>query len=194
MPFIIRCVKCQRKLRVLDRLAGKLVKCPACQTKFVAQAAASAAVAAAPAMARPAGQSPSGSRTTPKPPPSSKVPLSRPAPSAPPSSKVPAGSRSRVGPATPPPEEAVVDHGEDEFMSGSASAKLPPRPLDDLPPTAPGVSKSAVRRQRQTPFVNVFAVLGGVLLVTAILGLAAAYWVNSRVQYLQGSPAAGKKL
>lgn len=190
MPFIIRCVKCQRKLRVLDRLAGKLVKCPACQTKFVAQRAGSPALAA-PAMARPV---PSGSRTIPKPPPSSKVPPSRPAPSAPPSSKVPTGPRSRVNQAVPPPEEATVDHGEEDFMPASAALRSRPRPLDDIQPPPPStVSKSGVRRPLQTPFVNVFATLGGVLLLTTLLGLATAWWINSRVQYLQGSTASGKR-
>jgi hypothetical protein len=191
MPFIIRCVKCQRRLRVLDRLAGKLVKCPACQTKFVAQMAGSAAAAKAPALARPAG--PSGSRTVPRPP-SSKVPLSRPAPSAPPSSKVPTGPRSRVQQAVRPPEEAMVDYGEEEFMPASGAIRSRPRPLDDLEPPPPSsVSKSGVRRPLQTPFMNVFATLGGVLLLTAIFGLATAWWVNSRVQFLQGSVPTGKR-
>ncbi len=187
MPFIIRCIKCQRKLRVLDRLAGKLVKCPACQTKFVAQTAASPAVA----MARPVG--PSGSRTAPKPPPSAKVPLSRPAPGAPPSSKVPTGPRSRVNQAVSP-EVTTVDYSEEEFIPASAAMKPRPRPLDDIQPPSPStVSKSGVRRPVQTPFVNVFVTLGGVLLVTAILGLATAWWVNSGVQRLQGTPAATGK-
>jgi hypothetical protein len=191
MPFIIRCVKCQRKLRVLDRLAGKLVKCPACQTKFVAQMAGSPAVAKAPAMARPLG--PSGSRTMPKPSPSSKVPLSRPAPSASPSSKVPTGPRSRGNQAVSSPAEAMVDHGEEEFMAASSGIRSRARPLDDLHPTPSGVNKSGVRRPVQTPLVNVFITLGGVLLLTAILGLVTAWWVNSNVQYLQGTPSAGKR-
>jgi DNA-directed RNA polymerase subunit RPC12/RpoP len=183
MPFIIRCVKCQRKLRVLDRLQDRLVRCPACQAKFVARASGSPAVAATPAMARPVRpfNSPSGSRAVP---PSSKVPLSRPAPNAPPSSKVPTGPRSRVAPG----EEVTVDHGEDEFMADSGAMNAPPRPLD-LDPTGPRSSKSGVRRRRQTPLVNVFATLGGVLLLTTLLALGIAFWVNNKVQWLQRTPA-----
>ena len=184
MPFIIRCVKCQRKLRVLDRLHGKLVRCPACLAKFVAQPSGHPAVAATPAMARPRPfNSPSGSRTAP---PSSKVPLSRPAPNAPPSSKVPASPRV---PSSASVEDVTVDHGEDEFMAGSGAMNAPARPLDDLEPTAPKSSKSGVRRRRQTPLVNVFATLGGVLLLTTLLGLAIAFWVNNKVQWLQQTPA-----
>jgi hypothetical protein len=181
MPFIIRCIKCQRKLRVLDRLNGKLVRCPACQAKFVAQPSGSPAVAAAPAMVRPFN-SPSGSRTAS---PSSKAPLSRPAPNAPPSSKVPTGSRSRVHPG----EEVTVNHGEDEFMAGSGVMNASGRSLDSLEPSAPSSSKSSVRRRRQTPLVNVFVMLGGVLLLTTILGLVIAFWVNNKVQWLQRTPA-----
>jgi hypothetical protein len=37
MPILIECSSCHRKLRVQDELLGKTVKCPNCQTKFAAQ-------------------------------------------------------------------------------------------------------------------------------------------------------------
>jgi hypothetical protein len=38
MPILVQCTGCQRTMRVRDRLAGKKIKCPDCQTAFVAQA------------------------------------------------------------------------------------------------------------------------------------------------------------
>lgn len=39
MPILTRCSSCGRQLRVPDNLLGRLVKCPACQNTFTAQAA-----------------------------------------------------------------------------------------------------------------------------------------------------------
>jgi len=203
MPVIIQCVKCQRKLRVLDRLLGKLVKCPGCQTKFVAQASGTPVIAPLGGKAAPARASaalPASSSKVSAPPPSSKVPprlpLSKqPAPKPPPSSKVPPPSRPAVLPASgrvralqaePPPEEITV--GEEDFIP--ASALPPPRTRPDLDgvETHAALAGKSARRPRQSSFFSVFVTLGGILLVTSVLGMLSAWWINSKVQSLGGRP------
>jgi len=191
MPVILPCVKCKRKLRVLDRLLGKLVKCPGCQTKFVARAPGTPVVTAASA---PSAAS-HGRASAPKPPASSKAPASRTVPK-PPSSKVPGSrpavlpvsgaSRARAAKAMPPPEEIPVEHGEEDFMPAALLPRQGPQ-LDEVEMTAPGARKPGARQQRQSSLIGVFVTLGGILLLTTILGLLTAWWVNSSMQYLQGS-------
>jgi DNA-directed RNA polymerase subunit RPC12/RpoP len=37
MPLLIECTNCKRKLRLQDHLLGKMVRCPNCQIKILAQ-------------------------------------------------------------------------------------------------------------------------------------------------------------
>ncbi|HLW64098.1 MAG TPA: hypothetical protein VKS79_02185 [Gemmataceae bacterium] len=52
MPIQTSCPSCGRALRVPDDLMGKNVKCPSCQTQFVAEAAGGAAAEAPPPLPR----------------------------------------------------------------------------------------------------------------------------------------------
>lgn len=56
MTEVINCPECERKLRVPENMLGKKVKCPSCQTIFVA---GSAGAEEKPAPSRPAGKAPS---------------------------------------------------------------------------------------------------------------------------------------
>jgi hypothetical protein len=191
MPVIIPCVKCHRKLRVLDRLLGKLVKCPGCQTKFVAPA--NGAAAATPGAAKPSSARALGRPAAPKSQPPSRAPAG-PVQRTPPPSKAPltrpfapAASRGRAGPASSPSQEITVEQGEEDFMAGPAPSVPRTRPqLGEGEPTGPLSGKRPARRPKQSSFLRVFVTLGGILLATTILGLLCALWVNAGVQSRQG--------
>jgi hypothetical protein len=156
MPVIMRCVQCQRKLRVLDRLIGKLVKCPACQLKFVAEAAMAATAAV------PAGAAAKGGPAVPRTPP----PL-----------RAPAGPHAIE--AGPPLEDIQIEPQEDGITRPLAPTV--PAPLEEARPPARHLAPAG---PRPSSFFAVFVALGGILLLTTAVGLACAWWINSSVQML----------
>jgi hypothetical protein len=60
MPEIVRCPRCERKLRIAPELAGKNVKCPTCGATFLPNGGAAPAPELAAAPAEAAGQPPQG--------------------------------------------------------------------------------------------------------------------------------------
>ena len=58
MPEIVRCPRCERKLRIAPELAGKNVKCPTCGATFLPSEGAAPAPDLAAAPAEAAGQPP----------------------------------------------------------------------------------------------------------------------------------------
>jgi hypothetical protein len=166
MPVIMPCDKCRRRLRVLDRLLGKMVRCPACRHKFRApeleDAAPLGTSAAAPPVSAPAA-SPArahGARLAPRP--------------------------VHAIEAGPPPEDIALEPADD----GLAPAALAPaEDLEETPPRA----ETRTARPRQSSFLSVFITLGGILLLTAVLGVLSAYWVNAGVQSLQGRPSPARR-
>jgi hypothetical protein len=188
MPVIIPCIKCQRKLRVQERLVGKLVKCPGCQTKFIAQPAAApaaavtptAAVASPPAAARPAAPA--------SPPPSrpSLAPAAVPPRAVPPAPAPRASPRAHAIEAGPPLEEITIEHLGDGITPPPASRpQRPPAAEDDFEEPRPARGKPATAPVPSSSFLGVFVTLGGILLLTIIVGLVCAWWVNSSVQSLR---------
>jgi hypothetical protein len=161
MPVIMPCEKCRRRLRVVDRLLGKMIRCPACRHKFRAPELEDAA---------PLGTSAAAS------------PVS--APAAPPARA--RGARLAPRPvhaieAGPPPEDIALEPADDELAPVAGA----PEDLEE----APRHADTRTARPRQSSFLNVFVTLGGILLLTAVLGVLSAYWVNAGVQSLQGRPS-----
>jgi hypothetical protein len=184
MPVILHCIKCKRKLRVLDRLMGRLIRCPACKTKFVAAASGTSAVA--PASGRTAPASGSG-RAAPK-----SAPPSRPlaAPRSFSKSKAPASPSPRSGPVRAAARDLAVEHGEEDFMAAPAVPKPRSGPnLDHIETAAP--RSSTRRRKPPASFLSVFVTLGIIMLGTMLLGLLCGWLVNSKIHSFQGRRAAG---
>jgi hypothetical protein len=187
MPVILQCIKCKRKLRVLDRLIGKLIRCPACKTKFVAASSGSGVVSGSGVSK---GKAASGSgRTVPKSMPAPR-PLATPVGRAPVTGRAPASPSPRSGAGRAGPRDLAVEHGEEDFMAAPAVPK--PRSganLDHIEASAP---RSAKRRPApQASFLSVFVTLGIILLATMLLGLLCGWLVNSKIHSFQGRKMAG---
>jgi hypothetical protein len=170
MPFIIPCVKCRRKLRVQDRLAGKLIRCPGCQHKFVAphpKVAAHVGAAAAGAASAPVAPPPPAPVQSPA---QARMPRLAPRP-------------VHAIEAGPPPGDTSAEPAADQMPRHPAARPGRKLPEEDLSEPARPAPKRA--GPRQSSLLAVFVTLGSILLVTAILGLVCAWWINSKVQWLK---------
>jgi hypothetical protein len=165
MPSLIQCTSCKRKLRVQEHLLGKYVKCPSCQTKFQAQPIeeptpkpAAASPPAAPGSAEEMQQTPVVPPILPPANPEMMTPVVQ--------------ILELTEPASSPPQPAAPPRSSERLAAVSAPA--PPAPA--APPPAPRPPPPF-----PTPRLRVFAVLGAILLLTAVVGLGVSWWVAAAV-------------
>jgi hypothetical protein len=159
MPILIQCTGCKRKLRVQNHLLGKTVKCPNCQTKF--QAEQLGEMTPKPPGSMPAQQTSEEMATLLVPPVN-------------PESAVPATQVLELSePASTPPQSpgVQVQKPTEQHTAANVAVQAPPPtpPAPAPPPPFP------------TPALKVFTILGGIMLLTALVGLGLSWWVAAAV-------------
>jgi hypothetical protein len=166
MTTIIQCTSCTLKLRVRDQLLGKTVKCPNCQTKFVAKAAGESRPQLLPAanppetpVARDSG--PQGTADDLK-----RTPVNpQAAPGSAPALEItePASAPSNPSAALPRSSGRVA-----------TSTPIPPEPGPPPPPKPP--------QPFETSPLMVLAVLAALLLLAAFIGCGSGWWIGAVVE------------
>jgi len=172
MPVVIECTSCQRKLRVQDHLLGRLVKCPACLVKFVAQLPAGGPD---PADAQETMRTP----VVPVPNPDSASPalavqtleITEPA-SEPPPPEPPPELPPEPPPAPPPPITPVMPVAAPPALVEPPA--VVPAPVEPPPPPAPRPFESSPLR--------VLAVIAAIMIATAILGCGLGSLIGAAVE------------
>jgi hypothetical protein len=173
MPIFIQCGFCGRKLRVRTDLVGKSVRCPRCLQRFVAAAAE--------------GQSaPSGEEG----PPADEAGAAGEGPEAvlPPPQTAEEGAGLSSDPTVRRPAAGLASEAGPPLVPAVAiTVRPPPERLGGVPPEAAGTAGAAEGEAApyETPAAKVFLVLGLILLVVVLLGLAGAWWVNAGIRAAQ---------
>jgi hypothetical protein len=186
MPILCQCTSCKRKLRVLDHLLGKMVRCPNCQTKFLAQGIAETVV------------SPQGG-AEPRESPSADNPVSPPnvedlmqtpvVPPVNPASATPAPALQMLEvnePASTPPTPSPAGPPSAERIAPAtpavaAPAQLPPLEIPAVP---------AALQPFETPPLHVLAVLAAIVLGVSIISCGLGWWIGAAVENAAATAAA----
>jgi hypothetical protein len=172
-------------LRVLDDLLGKRVKCPACATKFLAEAAASpeAAIMTAPVGAAPSAEpAPAAAAANP-----ASAPSAPPAPiTIEPEDLVDDPDRAAGGRQRDPEDLEVVAFRPASRQHTDARGSASLDALEEEDEDEPDVSLRFRQRQYQSSGLRVLLAVVLYLLIMAGLGVAAAWYVCSKLPASSG--------
>jgi DNA-directed RNA polymerase subunit RPC12/RpoP len=177
MPILIECANCKRKLRVLDHLLGKMVKCPNCKTKILAQSMAETAKAALSQSealepdvldSQPASASIEDLMRTPVVPPLN------------PATFVPLQALEVTEPASSPPTAPSPKPRPSEQIATTVAPAPAAAPLEPPPANLPPVP--APLERFETPPLRVLSVVAIIIVVAALIGFIFGWWVGAAVE------------
>ncbi len=169
MPVYIACSSCGRKLRVRTDLAGRTIRCPGCQARFIAQPIEG-------------GETPSGTDsvsaeadagpTTPQPGSGTQPPAT--------DDDAPTARRAVEAPVPEVLARAVTAAPAQPRVAVPQPEPVPEEPVEKAPSAPP------IPTPFEMPAPRVFLVLGLVLLLGVLLGLAGAWWVSAGMRGVTG--------
>jgi DNA-directed RNA polymerase subunit RPC12/RpoP len=186
MPIVIQCTNCQRKLRVQDHLLGKTIKCPQCQTKFLAQVAGNNAAPQLPSASGSSGADATQPSLANDAPVQSlaeamlRTPVIPPVSSAPASVDLVVQALEVTEPASAPSAPPPAGPTSGQRITGKPTATAAPLAIPVV--VEPSRATPAPPQPFETSALHVLAVLGVILLLTSLLGCGLGWWIGAAVE------------